>query len=128
MMKHFIYDKPNAAPLRGDHNLQNLWKQARLEIATMIEQYGGVAEEKALKKLDKFVSRLHLVDPNGEAFRFPETLQRSRYLEDYAQINIQPIYESAKEAEEIFTWFVDARSEIRADEAEAMQETDFYDN
>jgi|SRR3989344_7757044 len=29
MLKHFIYDKPNAALVRGNHNLESLWKQAR---------------------------------------------------------------------------------------------------
>lgn len=122
MLKHFIYDKPNATPLRGNHNLEALWKQARPEIETMLDQYGGPTEKKALKKLDKFISRLHMADPSGEAFRFPEDLKRGKYLEEYIEINIQPIYESGKEAGETFIWFADARTEIRADEYEAMQE------
>ena len=123
MLKHFIYDKPNASPLRGSHNLEHLWKQARLEVETMLDQNGGgPAEKKALKRLDKFIARMHVADPSGEAFRFPEDLQRAKYLEEFKEMNLQPIYESSKEAGEILIWFADARTEIRADEYEAMQE------
>ncbi len=121
-LKHFIYDKPNAAQLRGNHNLENLWKQARPEIETMLDQYGGSAEKKALKKLDKYIAQMHTADPSGEAFRFPEDLQRNKYLEEFKEINLEPVYEFSKEAGEILLWFADARAEIRADEYEAMQE------
>jgi len=121
-LKHFIYDKPNAAPLRKSHNLEKLWKEARPEIQTMLEQNGGKNEMKALKKLDKFIARMHAADPSGEAFRFPEDLQRAKYLQEFKEINLEPIYKSSKEAGETLIWFADARTEIRADEYEAMQE------
>jgi hypothetical protein len=121
-LKHFIYDRPNAAQLRGNHNLENLWKQARPEIETMLNQYGGPTEQKALKKLDKFIAQMHAADPSGEAFRFPEDLQHNKYLEEFKEINLQPIYESSKEAGETLLWFADAHTELCAEEYEAMQE------
>lgn len=95
MLKHFIYDRQGVTRINGSHDLEKLWIESKQVLTELLGSYPDLDE--TLQKIEQFIKKLSELDPNGEVMRFPENLQRKTFLSDYSIINIEPIYESAKE-------------------------------
>lgn len=117
MLKHFIYDKPNAPEFdeaAKRHQLLKMWSQAKAELFAL-----GLKEESdEIRKIQVFVEKLDGLDPRGEAVRFPTDYLRQIFFKDYDIINIEPIFQDAREVREIFYGLAEGRQETWSESME----------
>lgn len=124
MLKHFIYDKPNAGAFDEDakkHRLLKLWEQAKQELVNI----GFKEDSEECIKVQAFVEKLNELDPRGEAVRFPVDYLRNIFFENHAPINIESIFQEGREVGEILHYIAEGRNEILS---EATEEVTYLEN
>lgn len=115
MMKHYIYDKKDAPKTEREHDLKKLWEKAKEEILLLFgQEYGLTESSESVTKIEDFILKLHDLDPKGEITRFPESLDKERFLQEYSIINIEPIYEAGLEVSRFFEVFASGREEMHS--------------
>lgn len=117
MLKHFIYDRPGAEDFdeaAKKHNLEKLWAQAKEHLLLL----GLKNESYEVSKIDAFIKKLHELDPKGEAVRFPTDYSRKAFFRDHEPLNIEAIFQEAREVREVFEGLAEWRHEIWSESVE----------
>lgn len=70
---------------KNKHTLERNWRAAK----RLLMKINPSAEDMAY--FDKVVCAIEEVDPNGQIFRYPESIKGSRHLEDWSVINLAVI-------------------------------------
>ncbi len=116
MLKHFIYDKPNANDFDEDakkHKLPKLWEQAKRELIDI----GLRDDSEESQKIQSFVEKLNELDPKGEAVRFPVDYLRTVFFKDREPLNIESIFQEGREVGQILHYLAEGRQEIWSEDA-----------
>lgn len=111
MLKHFIYDKPN--PKEFDeaakkHKLLELWEQAKVELVSLCLKEA----RPDFQKVESFVEKMHMLDPKGEAVRFPVDYNLNIFFRNHEPVNIESLFQEGREVGEIFYLLAEHRVEI----------------
>jgi hypothetical protein len=81
------------------HDLKFLWKRVELSMKE-IDEFKKDGE--IIDFLDELIDDIHKIDKSAEAFRFPESLDNNKFLQDRTHINIAVIYKLICDTDEVF--------------------------
>jgi len=85
--------------LKFTHKITDNWSVLK----ELIEGHPGFDKDgERVKLVDRVIRDLVEIDPSGEAFRYPEARDRSRFLQETSLINVRVLGETLEPVEEAF--------------------------
>jgi hypothetical protein len=104
--------------IKLSHKLKDNWLVVRPYLLKSPD-FGGA---ELLAKVDVILDDFVEIDPSGEVFRFPESRDGSRFLQDTSHINLLVFGQAMESLQEIFDFWFDTLTQLWDYKCELLQQ------